>query len=66
MRAGVPEYWIVRPASRDVLGYRQPDAPLGDYAESHLVPPDGELASATLPVRAGIAGFFAAAPDTTL
>ena len=31
-RAGVPEYWIVRPASRDMLVCSRPDALLGDYA----------------------------------
>src|SRR5215203_4285021 len=29
-RAGLPEYWIVRPASRDVLVYTDPDMALGD------------------------------------
>lgn len=65
-RAGVPEYWIVRPAQRDVLVYAQPDAELGDYAASLRVDPDGELASSALPFRSPIAGFFAGAPDTTL
>jgi Uma2 family endonuclease len=65
-RAGVREYWIVRPATRDVLVCSGPDKALGDYADSRLVPADGELISPTLPVRAPIAGFFAGAPDTML
>lgn len=65
-RAGVPEYWIVRPASRDVLVYAQPDAELGDYTRSERVDPDAELVSPTLPVRAPVASFFDGAPDTTL
>jgi Uma2 family endonuclease len=65
-RAGVPEYWIARPATRDLLVYAQPDKDLGDYTASHRVPPDGELVSPTFPVRAAIAGFFDGAPDTTL
>lgn len=65
-QAGVPEYWIVRPARRDALVYTQPDASLGDYAQSTLVAPDAELVSPTLPVRAPVAAFFANAPDTTL
>ena len=65
-RAGVPEYWIVRPASRDVLLCSQPDAALGDYAQSDYVAPDAELVSPTLPVRARVTDFFAGAPDTTL
>lgn len=65
-RAGVPEYWIVRPESRDVLVCTQPDTTLGDYAQSQLVAPDAELVSPTLPFRAQIQGFFAGAPDTTI
>jgi Uma2 family endonuclease len=65
-RAGVPEYWIVRPASRDALVCSQPDAMLGDYAQVQHVSPDSELVSPTLPIRSLIAGFFAGAPDTTL
>jgi len=35
----VPEYWIVRPADRDVLVCSQPDAALGDYAQvQHIAP----------------------------
>jgi Uma2 family endonuclease len=64
-RAKVGEYWIVRPASRDLLVCSRPDALLGDYTETHLVPPDGELVSPTVPFRAAVAGFFAGAPDTT-
>jgi Uma2 family endonuclease len=65
-RAGVPEYWIVRPAGRDVLVCSQPDAMLGDYAQVQHVAPDSELVSPTLPIHAPIAGFFAGVPDTTL
>jgi len=65
-RAGVPEYWIVRPADRDALVCSQPDAALGDYAQVQHVAPDAELVSPTLPIRVPIAGFFAGAPDTTL
>jgi Uma2 family endonuclease len=65
-RAGVPEYWIVRPATRDVLLCSRPDATLGDYAQTQLSDADGELVSPTLPFRAAVADFFAGAPDTTL
>ncbi|HEX5506253.1 MAG TPA: Uma2 family endonuclease [Thermomicrobiales bacterium] len=65
-RAGVPEYWIVRPATRDVLACWQPDRALGDYAQVRLVPPDGELVAATLPLRVAVADLFAGAPDSTL
>jgi Uma2 family endonuclease len=66
-RAGLPEYWIVRPATRDVLVCWQPDLALGDFAHSHLVATDSELVAATLPARlAAVGDLFAGAPDTTL
>ena len=65
-RAGVPEYWIVRPATRDVLVCWQPDAALGDYAQVRLVAANGELVSPTLPLRIAVVDLFAGAPDTTL
>jgi Uma2 family endonuclease len=65
-RARVPEYWIVRPAQRDVLVCSRPDAALGDYTDSTLIPPDGDLISPTLPFRAAVADLFADATDTTL
>ena len=65
-QAGVPEYWIIRPATRDLLVYTEPDDSLGDYVQSQRVASDAELVSPTLPVRAQVASFFAGAPDTTL
>jgi Uma2 family endonuclease len=65
-RAGVREYWIVRPASRDVLVLTEPDQALGDFASSRLVLADAELESPTLPVRFRVEQLFAGAPDTTL
>jgi Uma2 family endonuclease len=65
-QSGVPEYWIVRPATRDVLVYAEPDDALGDYVQSQRIASDAELVSPTLPVRAHVASFFAGAPDTTL
>jgi Uma2 family endonuclease len=65
-RAGVPEYWIVRPATRDVLVCWNPDPTLGDFTNSHLVAADAELLAVTLPIRVWVADLFAGAPDTTL
>lgn len=65
-RAGLPEYWIIRPAQRDLLVYTAPDTIGGDYLQKTYVPPDGILTSPTLPVQVDIASFFAGAPDTTL
>lgn len=65
-RAGVPEYWVVRPAERDILLHSEPERATGQYLQVTHVPPDGELVSPTLPFRAPIAAFFAGAPDTTL
>jgi Uma2 family endonuclease len=65
-RAGVPEYWIVRPATRDVLVCIQPDAIIGDYVQEYYFGPGVELESPTLPLRTSIAEFFFDSPDTTL
>jgi Uma2 family endonuclease len=64
-RAGLPEYWIVRPATRDLLCYWQPDPTLGDYTQIRHIPADGTLDSPTLPIHLTIADIFAGAPDTT-
>jgi Uma2 family endonuclease len=58
-RAGVPEYWILRPTERDVLVHSEPEPTTGLYLRTHRVAPDGELVSPTLPFRAPIAAFFA-------
>lgn len=65
-RAGVPEYWIVRPATRDVLLCWQPDATLGDYAQSRLIAADAELVSPTLALRVAAGDLFAGAPNAEL
>ena len=65
-RAGVPEYWIARPPSRDVLVCSHPDATLGDYAQTRLFEQGEELVGATLPIRFPVDTLFAGAPDTTL
>ena len=65
-QAEVPEYWIVRPATRDVLVCTQPDITMGDYAQVQHIASDGDLISPTLPFHAPVADFFAGAPDTTL
>ncbi|ABU58855.1 Uma2 family endonuclease [Roseiflexus castenholzii] len=65
-RAGLPEYWIVRPAERDVLVCTRPDSVVGDFLEVFTIAPDGTLLSPTLPFRAQVAGFFAGSPDETL
>lgn len=64
-RAGLPEYWIVRPLERNVLVLSAPDPAVGDYRQETRVTPDGELISPTLPFHAPIAAFFAGAPDET-
>ncbi|HEX5505101.1 MAG TPA: Uma2 family endonuclease [Thermomicrobiales bacterium] len=65
-RARVPEYWVARPAGRDILVHSEPESATGQYLQVAHVPPGGELISPTLPFRATIAAFFAGAPDTTL
>ncbi len=63
-RAGVPEYWIIRPETRDVLVCRAPDATLEDYAFTRLVGPDATLQPDRFPVAVPVADLFARAPDT--
>lgn len=65
-RAGVPEYWIVRPATRDVLLCWQPDATLGDYTQSRLIATNAELVSPTLGLRVTVGDLFAGAPNEAL
>jgi Uma2 family endonuclease len=65
-RAGVPEYWMVRPATRDVVLCTEPDPASGDYLRTQRIESSGELASPTLQVRFTVADLFAGAPDTTL
>ena len=65
-RAGLPEYWVFRPAERDALVHSQPEPATGRYLQVTHVPADGVLTSPTLPFTAAIATFFAGAPDTTL
>jgi Uma2 family endonuclease len=65
-RAGVPEYWIVRPASRDILAYSRPDPGASDYLVTREFGSDGELESATLPIVFTVASVFAGSPDTTI
>src|SRR5258706_5079451 len=65
-RAQLPEYWIIRPASRDAPLCTQPDLTMDDYAQVQHVLPDAELVSPTLPFRAAVADFFTDAPDPTL
>jgi Uma2 family endonuclease len=57
-RAGVPEYWIVRPVSRDVLVCSRPDAELGDFTEVRHFAGDDELVGATMPIRLSVAELF--------
>lgn len=64
-RAGLPEYWIIRPATRDLLCHWQPDPATGDYTEVRVIPADGTLDSPTLPIHLTVADLFDGAPDTT-
>lgn len=64
-RAGVPEYWMLRPATRDLLVSWQPDSALGDYTQVRLIAADAELVSPTLGVRCTVSDLFAGAPDST-
>lgn len=57
-RAGVPEYWIVLPDTREVLVLSEPVVGLAEYAESHRFTLGMELVSATLPIRVPVETIF--------
>lgn len=57
-RAGVPEYWILRPETRDVLVYSEPDETLADFTSLRRFSVDSELVSPTLPIRVAVAALF--------
>lgn len=57
-RAGVPEYWIVRPETRDVLVLTDPDRALSEYAESRRFSAGTELVSPTLAIRVPVGALF--------
>lgn len=57
-RAGVPEYWILRPIERDVLVHSDPETATGIYRRVSRIAPDAELVSPTLPFRAPIRDLF--------
>lgn len=62
-RAGVPEYWVVRPRERAILVHTQPEQTLAHYLQVQHIRPAEELLSPTLPFRAPIAPFFADFPS---
>lgn len=64
-RAGVPEYWVLRPQERDILVHSEPDAAMGDFLRVLRIPADDELHSPTLPFNAPAAAFFALPEITT-
>lgn len=65
-RAGLPEYWIVRPTERDLVVLSRPDPALGDSLHTISFAAADELVSPTLPVRAAVASLFAGSPDETV
>jgi len=58
-RAGVPEYWLLRPDSRDVLICWSPGQKSGEYAHERVVAAGDELVSPTLPIHVPVASLFA-------
>jgi Uma2 family endonuclease len=58
-RAGVPEYWVARPAERDFLVHSEPESAAGQYLRVEHVPATDVLVSPTLPLRFAVADCFA-------
>lgn len=65
-RAGVAEYWIIRPQTRDVLVCRTPDAALSDYTATQLIATGETLRALHFPIEVHVADLFAGAPDSTV
>ncbi len=57
-RAGVPEYWVIRPQERDLLLHSEPEPASGQFLRVQRVAPDDELVSVTLPIRTPLAVLF--------
>jgi Uma2 family endonuclease len=57
-RAGVPEYWILRPEARDVIVLSSPDAAASDFASERTFSDGEDLVSPTLPIRVPVAALF--------
>jgi Uma2 family endonuclease len=57
-RAGVPEYWILRPDTSDILVYSEPDGTLSDYTNVRRLAPDDELVLPTLPIKVAVGSLF--------
>jgi Uma2 family endonuclease len=62
-RAGVPEYWMLRPETRDVVVCWAPDTAAGEYAREAIVTAGSELNSPTLPIRVPVDDLFEAPTD---
>ena len=58
-RAGVSEYWVIRPQERDLLLHSEPEPTSGQFLRVQRVAADGELVSHTLPIRTPLAALFA-------
>ncbi len=61
-RAGVPEYWILRPETSDVVVLSSPVAERSDFAVERVYATGSELVSPTLPVRVPVAALFELPP----
>jgi Uma2 family endonuclease len=61
-RAGVPEYWIVRPETQDVIVLTSPAPGRSDFSDERVFTTADDLVSPTLPVRVPVAALFELPP----
>ncbi len=61
-RAGVPEYWILRPETSDVVVLSDPVVERSDFAVERIFASGEELVSPTLPIRIPVASLFELPP----
>jgi Uma2 family endonuclease len=57
-RSGLPEYWLVRPASSDVIVLAGPDAGLAHFTDVRRFGLGEDVVSPTLPVRTSVTALF--------
>ena len=62
-RAGVPEYWMLRPETRDILICWEPDTATGAYTKELVVTSGSDLISPTMPISVPVASLFEDQPQ---
>jgi Uma2 family endonuclease len=62
-RANVPEYWMLRPNTRDSIVCWEPDPATGEFRQEATFSAGSEFTSPTLPIRVPVDNMFEAPTD---